>query len=97
MCCAPEFILTPGQGPVFLMSSSGLYNQNQLIFNLNSKVSKSVSIFSSYVLNHALSNTDGVGTFPSNPYNHAGEYGPAAHRISGSAFSSLAARSMCCG
>jgi hypothetical protein len=33
-----------------------------------------------------LSNTDGLATFPSNPYNFAGEYGPAAtdvrHRVS---------------
>jgi len=36
--------------------------------------------------NRAMSNTDGLGTFPANPYNMAGEYGPAAtdmhHRVS---------------
>jgi hypothetical protein len=36
-----------------------------------------VSFFGSYVLNRALSNTDGVSTFPGNPYDYAGEYGPA--------------------
>jgi hypothetical protein len=72
-----EILLRPGQGPVFLMSSAGLYNQNQLIFNLNSKINKTVSIFSSYVLNKAMSNTDGVNTYPGSPYNYAGEYGPA--------------------
>jgi len=44
--------------PVFLVESSGLYNQNELITNVNSKVNDSVSLFGSYVYNHALSNTD---------------------------------------
>ena len=64
--------------PVFLMESSGLYNQNQLIANINAKVNSGLSLFGFYVLNKALSNTDGLGTFPANPYNYAGEYGPAS-------------------
>ena len=71
--------------PVFLMESSGLYNQNQLIANVNARVNAAFSMFGFYVFNRALSNTDGVGTFPANPYNFAGEYGPAAtdirHRV----------------
>jgi hypothetical protein len=65
-------------GPVFLMESSGIYNQNQLIANVNARVNASLSAFGFYVLNKAMSNTDGLGTFPANPYNFAGEYGPAA-------------------
>jgi hypothetical protein len=68
----------PGQGPVLLMTSSGLYNQNQLILNVNSKVNPAISLVGYYVLNKASSNTDGLGTFPANPYNYSGEYGPAA-------------------
>jgi Carboxypeptidase regulatory-like domain len=72
-------------GPVFLMESSGLYNQNQLIANINARVTTALSLFGFYVFNRALSNTDGIGTFPSNPYNFSGEYGPAAtdirHRV----------------
>ncbi|HEY7388512.1 MAG TPA: hypothetical protein VH640_08385, partial [Bryobacteraceae bacterium] len=64
-------------GPIFLMESSGLYNQNQLIVNVNSKINQNVSLFGSYVLNHAMSNTDGLNTSPANPYSMAGEYGPA--------------------
>ena len=75
----------PGQGPVFVSSSSGLYNQNQLIANVNSKVSAAVSLFGYYVLNRAMSDSDGLSTIPANPYNYAGEYGPAAtdvrHRV----------------
>ncbi len=65
-------------GAVFQMESSGLYNQNQFIAFLNSRYSKSFSFSASYVLNHARSDTDGVGTFPAKPYDFTGEYGPAA-------------------
>ena len=65
-------------GPVFLMESAGVYNQNQLITNVNSRVNAGFSVFGFYVLNKAMSNTDGIGTFPANPYNFAGQYGPAA-------------------
>lgn len=65
-------------GPVFLMESSGLYNQNQLVTNVNSRVNGGFSLFGFYVLNKAMSNTDGLGTFPANPYNFTGEYGPAS-------------------
>ncbi|MFP5277783.1 MAG: carboxypeptidase regulatory-like domain-containing protein [Acidobacteriota bacterium] len=86
--------------PAFLVESEGLYNQNELVTNVNAQVNSSVSLFGSYVFNHAMSNTDyspppqntnfnpaiaiqglGVGTFPANPYNFAGEYGPAATDI----------------
>ena len=58
------------------MESSGLYNQNQIITNVTTRLS-SASIFGFYVFNRALSNTDGFNTFPANPYSAAGEYGPA--------------------
>jgi hypothetical protein len=64
--------------PIFEMTSSGLYNQNQLITNVNSKVNSLISLFGSYVFNKSMSNTDGLATFPANPYNFTGEYGPAA-------------------
>lgn len=73
-------------GPIFLMESSGLYNQNQWIVNANSRLNPNVSLFASYTLNRARSNTDDLGTFPANPYDYAGEYGPAStdirHRVS---------------
>src|SRR2546429_9855117 len=50
-------------GALFLMESSGLYNQHQFIVNLNSRASKNVSLTAMYSLNHAMSNTDGIGTF----------------------------------
>jgi len=73
-------------GVVALMESAGLYNQNQLIVNVNSRVNRNVSLTGSYMYNRAMSNTDGLGTFPANPYTMVGEYGPAAtdmhHRVS---------------
>jgi hypothetical protein len=63
--------------PVFQMVSDGLYNQNQIILNVNSKLTSRLSFFSNYTLNRALSNTDGLITSPANPYNSSGEYGPA--------------------
>ena len=67
--------------PLFLMTSSGVYNQNQLAVNVNAKVKRNVSLTGSYTWNHAKSNTDGLGTFPANPYDSASEYGPAATDI----------------
>ena len=72
-------------GSVDLMESSGIYNQNQLISNVNAKVNSGLTLFGFYVFNRARSNTDGIGTFPAKPYNFAGEYGPAStdvhHRV----------------
>jgi hypothetical protein len=65
-------------GPIFLIESAGLYNQNQLIVNVNTAVNQNVSLVGSYMLNRALSNTDGVNTFPANQYDLRGEYAPAA-------------------
>src|ERR1019366_8732609 len=65
-------------GPVQLMESSGVYRQNQVIANANTKVNAGLSLFGFYVYNRAMSNTDGIGTFAANPYNSAGEYGPAS-------------------
>jgi hypothetical protein len=73
-------------GPVFLMESSGLYNQNQVTVNVNSRVTRDISLTGSYQYNRAVSNTDGLGTFAANPYSIEGEYGPATtdirHRVS---------------
>jgi hypothetical protein len=74
-------INAPASSPLFLIESTGIYNQNQVIANLNTKVNQSISLFGFYVLNKAMSDTDGVGTSPANPYSYQGEYGPAATDI----------------
>jgi hypothetical protein len=60
-------------GLFVLMDSTGLYNQNQLIVNVNSRVNRKISLTGSYSYNRASSNTDGLGTFSANPYSMAGE------------------------
>jgi hypothetical protein len=71
--------------PIFLRESTGVYRQNQMIANVNTKVLTGLSLFGFYVLNQARSNTDGLSTFPANPASSAGEYGPAStdvrHRV----------------
>jgi hypothetical protein len=72
-------------GPVFQMESTGIYNQNQVVANINTRMKQGVSLFAFYVLNRSMSNTDDIYTVPANPYSFAGEYGPAAtdvrHRV----------------
>ena len=67
------------------MESSGIYNQNQIVANINTRLNQGVSLFGFYVLNRAMSSTDGINTVPANPYDYNGEYGPAAtdvrHRV----------------
>jgi hypothetical protein len=71
----------PKLGPIFLMESSGIYKQNQIVVNVNTRINAGFSIFGFYVLNKAMSNTDGLSTFPANPYNVAGEFGPAFNDV----------------
>ncbi len=68
-------------GPVFEAQSSGIYRQHQSITSVNSRLNSRVSLFGSYILNRARSDTDGIGTFPANPASDVGEYGPAATDI----------------
>lgn len=68
-------------GPQFLMTSSGIYRQNQVIFNVTTKFSPAISLNSYYAWNRIMSNTDGLNSFPANPADFSGEYGPAANDI----------------
>ncbi len=72
-------------GNIYNYESTGIFNQNQLIVTVNTSFNPAVSLFSFYQLNFAKSNTDGVGTFPSNQYDLSEEYGRARfdnrHRI----------------
>ena len=71
----------PGRGPIFLMASGGLFNQNQLRTNVNTKMSDAVSLFGNYTWSKAVGNSDGFGSYPANPWNYEGEYGPAGNDI----------------
>jgi Carboxypeptidase regulatory-like domain len=72
-------------GNVYQMESTGRLNQYQWIVGLNSRFNPKLTLFLRYFVAWAKSDTDGVGTFPANPYDLSGEYGRASsdvrHRI----------------
>src|SRR5208337_878823 len=72
-------------GNIYQYESDGLFNQNQLITNINVRLGTKFSLFGFYSLNFADSNTSGVSSFPSNSYDVALDYGRAAfdtrHRL----------------
>ena len=68
-------------GQIDQYESAGLLNQHQLFTNVNTRFGSNFSMFGSYVFNHAMSNTDGAGSFPQNPYDLAADYGRAAYDI----------------
>jgi hypothetical protein len=65
-------------GEIFQYESDGVLNQNQMIVNLTSRMNRSFTLFTFYVLNYAKSNTDGATSMPANPYDLAADYGRAA-------------------
>jgi hypothetical protein len=64
-------------GQIYQFESDGVMNQNQVIVNLTSRMNRSFTLFTFYMLNFASSNTDGVSTYASNPYDLALDYGRA--------------------
>lgn len=66
---------------VFEYDSSGRYNQNQFIVNVQSRFNRNATLNAFYVLSSAKSDTDGTGTFPANPYDFSTEYGRASGDI----------------
>jgi hypothetical protein len=62
---------------IYEYDSSGRYNQNQFIVNLNSRLHRNFSFNAFYVLAKANADTDGSGTLPANPYDFSTEYGRA--------------------
>ena len=68
-------------GNVFQFESSGTFNQNQLVVNVNNRFSRAVTLFATYTLNSAHSDAEGAGSFPSNQYDLTGEYGRSVQDI----------------
>lgn len=63
---------------IFEYESTGRFNQNQFIVNLNSRFHRNFSLTGYYVLSKSNSDADGTGSFPANPYDFTGEYGRAS-------------------
>lgn len=66
---------------IFEYESSGHFNQNQFIVNVNHRLSRTASVNAFYVLGKAMSDTDGVGTNPASPYDLSGEYGRSSQDV----------------
>ena len=67
--------------PVDQYESNGIFKQNQLITNVNARVSANFTMFGFYAYGHASSNTDGVGTFPASTYDNSTEWSRAGFDI----------------
>ena len=65
-------------GDIYQYKGSGVFRQNQLITSVNAKIHSKFSLFGYYVYNRAMSDTDGSGTMPTDPYNLGIDYGRAA-------------------
>lgn len=65
-------------GDIYLYESSGIFKQTQLITSVNTMIGKRVRLFGRYAYGQAHSDTDGLATMPSNPYDFSSEYGRSA-------------------
>lgn len=65
----------PALGNVYEYESTGILNQQQLIFNFNSRFSNTISFGGNYRLGFSKSNADGGGAFPAYSYDLSNEYG----------------------
>lgn len=59
-------------------SATGVYRQNQLVFNGNARINAKFSLFGYYAYGHVKTDANGS---PSNPYNLAADYGRASYDI----------------
>ncbi len=73
-------------GNIYEYESSGIFNQNQIITNINARVSPKLTLFGFYVFGKARSNADGAGSFPANPYDLSSEYSRAGFDVRQRAF-----------
>jgi hypothetical protein len=62
-------------GDIYDYQSTGIYKQTQLMVGINTVLLKRITLFSRYVHGDAHSDTDGLTTLPSNPYNFAQDWG----------------------
>jgi hypothetical protein len=68
-------------GKVYEYQSGGIFKQNQLMTNINTRIGPSLSLFGFYSLSFANSDTSGSGSFPTNPYDPSADYGRAAFDV----------------
>lgn len=84
--CVGSVRPNPTLGNIYEYESSGVLNQQQIIFNFRTLISNKVSLFGNYRLGYAKSDSDGVQTFPAYTYDLSDEYGNSALDIRHSFF-----------
>jgi uncharacterized membrane protein YgcG len=70
-----------GTNNLFSYESSGIFNQQQLMSNVNARVNSKFSLFGFYVYGNAKSNADGLGSFPMNQYDTSLDYSRASFDV----------------
>ena len=65
-------------GDIYDYQSTGIFKQTQIAVGLNTTIAKRITVFSRYAYGTAHSDTDGLMTMPSNPYNLSQDWGPSA-------------------
>jgi hypothetical protein len=68
-------------GNVYAYESSGTFNMTRLEVIGSTRFNRKVSLNAAYGLGRAKSDTDGVSSFPADPYDLSGEYGDSAFDI----------------
>jgi hypothetical protein len=76
----------PNLGDIYDYQSVGMLKQTQVHVNVNSQVGRWFTLFSHYTYSNAHSNTDGLGTLPSNPYDIAADWGRSSLAIAHTLF-----------
>ncbi len=73
-------------GDIYDYQSTGFFRQNQLLFNVNSTVGRWLTLFSRYSISRAKSDTDGLSTLPSDPYDFHQDWGRSSINANNSVF-----------
>jgi hypothetical protein len=78
----PQLALRPvADTNIYQYQSEANFKQNQLFVQTTVRAGAKLTMFAYYVLNYANSDTSGVNSFPSNPFNIAEDYGRASFDI----------------
>ena len=66
---------------IYRFESEGIFKENQLVVNANVRAGARLMLFGYYTLTYYNSDTSGVGSSPSNPFNILEDYGRAAQDV----------------
>jgi len=70
-----------GRCAIYQFQSTGVFNQNQVVVNVTVRAGTRLLLNGYYTLNYADSDTGGVSSMPSDPYNLMADYGRASFDV----------------